>query len=40
MTPKDYKTLSIASHEIMNRLSFIGRAYQYISARYPESKEF
>ncbi len=40
MTPKDYKTLSIASHEIMNRLSFIGSAYQYINARYPESKQF
>lgn len=40
MTSKDYKTLSIASHEIMNRLSFIGSAYQYISARYPESKKF
>ena len=40
MSPKDYKTLSIASHEIMNRLSFIGSAYQYINAKYPESKDF
>jgi len=40
MTIKEYKTLSVASHEIMNKLSFIGSAYQYISAKYPDSQDF
>lgn len=35
-----YKNLSIASHEILNHLSFIGSSYQIISSKYPETKDF
>lgn len=39
-TAAHYKNLSIASHEILNHLSFIGSSYQIISSKYPETKDF
>lgn len=33
-----YKTLSIASHELLNHISFLNSSYDLISKTYPETK--